>query len=105
MTRSKEKKLKEGFNLAVQVIMNHLEEPPAIPIAQPTKVEHSNKTSDDLSNAFAQLNITQGKPAYLDETDKDVYFAGTEEEALPDKEEVFTRKEGAFPSEDEDLPS
>ncbi|XP_056858419.1 uncharacterized protein LOC130507789, partial [Raphanus sativus] len=37
MTRSKERRLKEGFNLAVQAIMNHLEEPPAIPIAQLTK--------------------------------------------------------------------
>ncbi|KAG2315238.1 hypothetical protein Bca52824_018360 [Brassica carinata] len=70
-----------------------MDEPPTMHIAQLTKEEQSNKPSDDLSNAFAQLNITQGKQACSTETDDcpRVYLAGTEaeEETLPSEDEDF----------------
>ena len=73
MTRSKERRLKEGFLLAVQTILNDLDEP-------------IHQTCDDLSNAFAQLNITQGKQANEGRNVLDIDYAGTKEvqEALPE---------------------
>ncbi|KAG2314716.1 hypothetical protein Bca52824_017838 [Brassica carinata] len=70
-----------------------MDEPPTMPIAQLTKEEQSNKPSDDLSKAFAQLNIPQGKQACSTETDDcpRVYLAGpeAEEETLPSEDEDF----------------
>ncbi|KAL0715856.1 hypothetical protein Bca4012_065178 [Brassica carinata] len=91
MTRSKERRLKEGFILAVQAILDNIDKPQDVPIAQLTKEEHIDQPSGDLSNAFAQLNIIQGKQAYLSESNEGVYLAGTEAE------------EETLLSEDEDL--
>ena len=48
-----------------------------------------------MSNAFAQLNITQGKSAYLNGADSNVYLAGTEAE-----EESFLEETNKIEAED-----